>query len=82
MLKFLGSHDFNILIQKYFSEESEEIYQFTLKIKTTERNSAAIGFPQILYESILQSAFAISLFSWFMKVTVIYVERRFHVIPY
>ena len=36
-------------------------FQFNLKIKITEGNSAATSFPQILYESILQSAFAISL---------------------
>ena len=28
---FLGGHDFNILIHKYFSEEWEQIYQFSLK---------------------------------------------------
>ena len=43
--KFLGGHGFNILIQEYFSEKWEQIYQCTLKSKTTEDNSAAIGFP-------------------------------------
>ena len=43
--KFLGGLGFNILIQKYFSEEWEQIYQFSLKSKTTEGNSAAISFP-------------------------------------
>ena len=33
---FLGGHGFNILIYKYFSEECEQIYQFSLKSKTTE----------------------------------------------
>ena len=28
---FLGGHGFNILIHKYFSEEREQIYQFSLK---------------------------------------------------
>ena len=36
--KFLGGLGFNILIQKCFSEEWEQIYQFTLKSKTTEGN--------------------------------------------
>ena len=36
---------FNILIQKYFSEEWEQIYQFSLKSKTTGGNSATISFP-------------------------------------
>ena len=43
--EFLGGREFNILTQKYFSEEWEQIYQFSLKIKTTEGNSAAIYFP-------------------------------------
>ena len=42
---FLGGHGFNILIHKYFSEKLEQIYQLSLKIKTTEDNSAAICFP-------------------------------------
>ena len=42
---FHGGHGFNILIHKYFSEEGEQIYQFNLKSKTTEGNSAAIYFP-------------------------------------
>ena len=42
---FLGSHGFNILIHKYFSEEREYIYQFSFKSKRTEGNSAAIYFP-------------------------------------
>ena len=42
---FLGSHGFNILIHKYFSEEWEQIYQFSLKSKTTEANSDAMYFP-------------------------------------
>ena len=41
---FLGGHGFNILIRKYFSEEWEQIYQFSLKSKTTEGNSAGIYF--------------------------------------
>ena len=40
---FLGGHGFNILI--YFSEEWEQIYEFSLKSKTTEGNSAAIFYP-------------------------------------
>ena len=42
---FLGGHGFNILIHKYFWEEWEQIYQFSLKNKLTEGNSAAIYFP-------------------------------------
>ena len=43
---FLGGHGFIILIiLKYFSEEWEQIYQFSLKNKTTEGNSAATYFP-------------------------------------
>ena len=42
---FLGGHGFNILIYKYFSEEWEQIYEFSLKSKTTEGNSAAIFYP-------------------------------------
>ena len=41
---FLGGHGFNILIHKYFSDEREQIYQFSLKSKRTEVNSAAIIF--------------------------------------
>ena len=43
--KFLGRSDFNKLIQKYFLGEWEQFYQFSLKSKTTEGNSAAIYFP-------------------------------------
>ena len=43
--KFLGGPSFNILIQKYFSEEWGQIYQFSLKSKTAEGNSVAISFP-------------------------------------
>ena len=39
---FLGGHGFNILIHKYFSDEREQIYQFSLKSKRTEGNSATI----------------------------------------
>ena len=46
---FLGGLGFNILIHKYFSEEREQIYQFSLKSKTTEGNLDAIYFPYILY---------------------------------
>ena len=42
---FLGGRAFNNLIHKYFLEEWEQIYQFSLKNKTTEDNSAAIYFP-------------------------------------
>ena len=42
---FLGGRDFNILIHYYFSEEQEQIYQFSLKNKTTEDNSVTIYFP-------------------------------------
>ena len=42
---FLGGHCFNILIHKYFSEEREQIYWFSLKSKITEANSADIYFP-------------------------------------
>ena len=41
---FLGGFGFNILIQKYFSEEWEQIYQFSIKSKATEGNSDAIYF--------------------------------------
>ena len=44
-----GGHGFNNLILKYFSEEWEQIYQFSLQKKTIEGNSAAIYFPQIWY---------------------------------
>ena len=39
---FLGGRGFDILIHKYFSEEWGDIYQFSLKSKITEHNSAAI----------------------------------------
>ena len=39
---FLGGHGFNILIHKYFSEEWEQIYQFSLKRKRTEGNSPLV----------------------------------------
>ena len=81
-LRCFGDHGFNIFIQKYLSEEWEQIYQFSLKNKTTGGKSAAINFPWILYESILQSLFVISSFSLFMKLIVVYVESSFHVIPY
>ena len=69
-------HGFNILIQKCFPEKWEQIYQFSLnKSKTTKWNSAAITS----YESILQSVFVIS---WFMKLTVSYMESSFPVIVY
>ena len=42
---FHGSHGFDILIHKYFSVEWEKIYQFSLKVKRTECNSAAIYYP-------------------------------------
>ena len=42
---FLGGHGFNILILKDFSEELEQIYQFSLKSKTTEVSSTATYFP-------------------------------------
>ena len=42
--KFLGDHGFNILIQKYFPEEWEQIYQLSLKSKTMEGNSTGISF--------------------------------------
>ena len=41
---FLGGHGFDILVHKYFSEEWEQIYQFSLKSKRTEGNSTAIYF--------------------------------------
>ena len=42
----LNSYIFiNNLILKYFSEEWEQIYQFSLQKKTIEGNSAAIYFP-------------------------------------
>ena len=49
-------------------------YQLSLKSKTREGNSTDKYFPKILDESILQSVFVISSFSWFMKLIVIYVE--------
>ena len=80
---FLGGCGFNISIRKYFSEEWEQIYQLSLKSRTREGKLAAIYLPQILYESAaFQSIFVISLFSCFMKLIVIHVERRFHVISY
>ena len=42
--KFIEGHGFNILIQKYFLQEWEQIYQFSLKSKTMEGNSAATSF--------------------------------------
>ena len=36
---------FKVLIHKYFSEEWEQICQFSLKSKLTEVNSAAMYFP-------------------------------------
>ena len=42
---FLGGDRFNILIHKYFSEEWEQIYKYSLKSKTAEGNSDAIYFP-------------------------------------
>ena len=43
---FLGGRSFNNLFHKYFQRnENNEIYQFSLKNKTTEGNSAAIYFP-------------------------------------
>ena len=39
---------FNILIRKYYLEEWEQIYQFSLKSKTTEVNSDTIYFPYVL----------------------------------
>ena len=42
---FLKGHGFNILIHKYFSEEWEQIYQFSLKSKRTGGNSTAIYIP-------------------------------------
>ena len=57
---FLGDRDFNILIYKYFAEEWEQIYQFSLKSKRREGNSAVIiYFPvnqfsnQFLHFSVL-----------------------------
>ena len=59
------------------------IYQFRVdKSKTTRGNSAAISFPQILYESVVQSVFVVSSFSWFIELAVSYMENSFHVIPY
>ena len=43
--KLLAGHGFNILIQKCFSEEWKQIYQYIIKSKTTEGNSAATSFP-------------------------------------
>ena len=40
-----GGYAFNISIQNYFSDDWEQIYQFSLKNNTTEANSAAIYFP-------------------------------------
>ena len=42
---FREGHGFNILINKYFSEKREQIYQCSLKRKRTEGHSAAIYFP-------------------------------------
>ena len=61
---FVRGHGFNILIQKYISEEWDQIFQFSLKCKTTETSSAESKFSLNLYESI----FIISSFSWFKKV--------------
>ena len=73
---FLGGRGFNNLIHKYFLEEWKQIYQFSLKNKTKEDNSAAIYFPWILYESILQSIFVFCFsFSWFMKLIIIYAKN-------
>ena len=60
-LTFLEVHGFNNLIQKYFSEEQEKIYQCSIKSKTTEGNSAAINFAWILYGSISHSIYVIFL---------------------
>ena len=40
---FLGGHGFNILIHKYLSEEWEQIYQFSFKVKQQK----AIQLPYI-----------------------------------
>ena len=40
----LGGHGCNISIHKYFSEEWEQIYQFSLNSKRTDGNSTAIYF--------------------------------------
>ena len=79
---FLGGRGFNILIHKYFSEEWEQTCQFRLKSNTTEDNSAAIYFPSILNDSILQSIFVISSFSWLIELIFIHVESIFHVVLY
>ena len=42
---FIGGCGFNISIQKNISGKWEQIYQCSLKSKTTESNSAAIYFP-------------------------------------
>ena len=39
---FLGGHGFNISIHTYFSEEWEQICQFSFKSQTTEANSDAM----------------------------------------
>ena len=41
---FISGCSFNILVDNYFSEKWEQIYQFGFKSKTTEGNSAAIYF--------------------------------------
>ena len=41
---FVGGQGFNILILKYFSGEWEQFYEFSLKSKKPEGNSAAISF--------------------------------------
>ena len=69
-----GSRDFNTLIHFNFSKEWEQIYQYSPETKTTEGNSAVIYFSWTLYESVLQSIFFISSFSWFKKFRFIYVR--------
>ena len=41
---FLGGHGLDILVNKYFPEEWEKIYQFSLKSRRTEGNSTATYF--------------------------------------
>ena len=77
---FREGHGFNILINKYFSEKREQIYQCSLKRKRAEGHSAAIYFPSILYNQ-SSNQFLISSFLWFMKLKFIHVESSFHVIP-
>ena len=68
---FLEGHGFSILIQKYVSEEREQIYQFSLRSKTTENNSVGISFAYyISYISI----FVNSSFSWFVKLSHLHGE--------